>query len=33
MIEMRELALTIANSLEGEHMREYKEFAIHHFSK
>lgn len=31
--EMKELALTILNKLEGEHIQEYKTYAIHHFSK
>jgi len=31
--EMRTLALTIADKIEGEHLKGYKEYAIHHFSK
>jgi hypothetical protein len=31
--EMRTLALTIADKIEGEHLKKYKEYAIHHFSK
>ena len=31
--EMRELALTILNKIEAEHMMEYKKYAIHHFTK
>ena len=33
MLEMRELALIIANSLEGDHLEEYKTFIAKHFSK
>ena len=33
MIEMRELALTIANDIEAEHLKEYKAYVIHHFTK
>ena len=33
VIEMRELALTILNKIEVEHMKEYKAYAIHHFTK
>ena len=33
VIEMRKLALTILNKIEAEHMKEYKAYAIHHFTK
>jgi hypothetical protein len=33
MKEMKELAITIANTLEGKHTQEYKKYILHHFSK
>jgi hypothetical protein len=33
VVEMRELALTIVNNLEGERLQDYKTWALNHFSK